>query len=129
MCVYRINSAESIFLLYLCRRWRRGCFAIGSSPQKSDICRWCAFTHSLCNPNSSILLLLSPREISLLLFFRVPPIFFFCARLSHDNHFYSNIHSGFTKFFDLFFSYSDFIEVSHLIYHYIQKHLSNLIRD
>lgn len=69
---YQINTLVYIFLLFKSTRE----FSRYSLAKKSDICRWCVFTHSLCNP---IFFFVLRKKIAPLVFYLVPPISLFLS--------------------------------------------------
>lgn len=69
---YQINTLVYIFLFFKSTRE----FSRYSLAKKSDICRWCVFTQSLCNP---IFFFVLRKKIAPLVFYLVPPISLFLS--------------------------------------------------
>lgn len=99
---YQINTLVYIFLFFKSTRE----FSRYSLAKKSDICRWCVFTHSLCNP---IFFFVLRKKIAPLVFYLVPPISLFlsnaCLFLPRESHSLSHNNLG-TEFWKCFFFHS-----------------------
>lgn len=105
---YQINTLVYIFLFFKSTRE----FSRYSLAKKSDICRWCVFTHSLCNP---IFFFVLRKKIAPLVFYLVPPISLFlsnaCLFLLRESTHSHTKHSGnrILKMFFFSFAHFDFV--------------------